>query len=130
MSADHEHLISKSWRIFEPDDCLQYLKYVFEKCISVGVFLESDPSQPVSWAFLSSFGYISGVHTLKEYRRNGYNSVVSLCLTEKILEANLMPLAAVDVQNTPIINLRDELGFVRTSATLHRIHKVQNAFTE
>ena len=96
----------------------------------MGLFLESDPSQPVSWAFLSSFGYISGVHTLKDYRRNGYNRVVSLCLTEKILQANLMPLAAVDVHNTPIINLRDELGFVRTSTTLHRIHKMQNAFTE
>ena len=72
LSVDHAYLVSKSWRIFEPDDCLQYLKNILKNYISVGVFLESDPSQPVSWAFLSNFGYISGSHTLKEYRRNGY----------------------------------------------------------
>ena len=123
MSADHAYLVSKSWRIFEPDDCLQYLKNILKNCISVGVFLESDPSQPVSWAFLSNFGYISGSHTVKDYRRNGYHRLVSLYLTEKILEAKLMPLAAVDVHNTPIINLADELGYLGTFATLHLIRK-------
>ena len=128
LSADHAYLVSKSWRIFEPDDCRQYLKNILKNCISVGVFLESDPSQPVSWAFLSSFGYISGSHTLEDYRRNGYNRLVSLHLTEKVLEAKLMPLAAMDVHNIPIINLRDELGYVGTSITLHLIRKSVKEF--
>ena len=115
--------MSKYWKLFEPDDCQQYLKYIFENFITVGVFLESDPSQPISWAFQSSFGYISGVHTLEEHRRKGYSRVAALCLVEKILNENMIPLAAKDAYNTAIINLGKEIGFIDPSIPLHLIHK-------
>ena len=89
----------------------------------MGVFLESDPSQPVSWAFLSNYGFISGAHTLEEHRRKGYSRVAILCLVEKILNANMIPLAAKDACNTAIINLGNEIGFTDPSITLHLIHK-------
>ena len=123
MSIDHAHLVSKFWKLFKPDDCLQYLKYVFENFISVGVFLESDPSQPVSWIFQSNFGFISGAHTLKEHRRKGYSRVAGLCLVEKILNANMIPLAAKDACNTAIFTLAKEIGFADPSIPLHLIHK-------
>ena len=116
--------MSKFWKYFKPEDCLQYVKRVLENGISAGVFLESDPSQPVSWAFLSNYGYMSGSHTLEEYRRKGYNRIAILRLMEKMLEANMMPLGSMDTHNTAIVNLiRGINGFVETPNTLHHIHK-------
>ena len=125
MSVDHAYLVSKFWKYFEPEDCREYVKHVLENAISVGVFLESDPSQPVSWAFLSNYGYISGSHTLEGYRRKGYNRMAILSLMEKMVEANMMPLGSMDVYNTSMVNLvRGIHGFVKTSSTLHHIHKI------
>ena len=127
LSMDHAYLVSKHWKLFEPDNCLQYLKYVFEKSISVGLFLKSDPSQPVSWTFLSSFGNISGVHTLKEHRMEGYSRVVTLCLMEKVLEANLMPFGAINVHNP--IDLSKGVGLVEAPDSVYHIHKVKSNCT-
>ena len=100
------------------------MRHVFENGVSVGVFLDSDPSQPVSWAFLSNYGYMSGSHTLEGYRRKGYNRMALLRLMEKMLEANMIPLASMDTHNTSIVNLiRGINGFVETSSSLHHIHK-------
>ena len=127
MSVDHAYLVSKFWKLFEPGDCLQYLKYTFEKSISVGLFLKSDPSQPVSWTFLSSFGFISGVHTLKEHRMEGYSRVVTLYLIEKVLEANMMPFGAINVHNP--IDLSKGVGLVETPDIIYHIHKVNSNHT-
>ena len=116
--------MSKFWKYFKPEDCLQYVKRILENGISAGVFLESDPSQPVSWAFLSNYGYMSGSHTLEGYRRKGYNRIAILRLIWKMLEANMMPLGSMDTHNTAIVNLiRGINGFVETPNTLHHIHK-------
>ena len=124
MSVNHAYLVSKFWKHFEPEDSLEHVKHVFENGISSGVFLESDPSQPVSWAFLTNFGCISGFHTLEEYRRKGYNKMAILSLMEKMVEANMMPLGSMDMHNTAMVNLvRGMHGVVETSSTLHHIHK-------
>ena len=85
LKVDHTYFINKFWKAFKPQDQLEFLKYVIENCISVGLFLDDDPSQPVSWAFLSNFVHITAVYTLKKHQRKGYSRVTMLCLMEQIL---------------------------------------------
>ena len=117
LKVDHAHFISQHWNFFKPQDRLQYLKYVFENCISVGTFLESDPSQPISWAFMSSFGSMNAAYTLKEHRRKGYGRITMLCLLEKVLKNGMIPLGGVDMQNTSAIKLCTGVGLVETFDT-------------
>ena len=112
LKVDHAYLINKFWDHFEPQDELEFLEYVIENCISVGLFLEDDPSQPISWAFLSNFGHINGVYTSEEHRRKGYGRVTMLCLMEQILKADMVPVLDIKVKNALSIKLCTELGFV------------------
>ena len=122
LKLDHAYFISEFWKYFKPEDRLQYLKYVIRNCISVGLFLEADPSQPVSWAFLSNFGYINGVYTLEEHRRKGYSRVTMLTLMKQVLEADMVPLVEIDIHNTPSLKLCTGLGFVETFDTTWEVH--------
>ena len=117
LKIDHADFISKYWNFFKPQDRLEYLKYVFENCISVGVFLESDPCQPISWAFMSNFGSINAVYTLKEHRRKGYSRITMLCLMEKILKDGMIPLCGVDTQNISAYKLFTKVGLVEAFDT-------------
>ena len=67
LKSDHAGFISKIWCKFKPEQRLEFLKNHLENSLSVGLFLKDEPSQPVSWAFLSNFGHITAVHTLKEH---------------------------------------------------------------
>ena len=102
------------WKLFEPQDCLQYLRYLIENCISAGLFLEADPSQPVSWALLSNHGHIMCLYTLEEHRRKDYARVTMLYLMRQMLEINIMPVAEVDIMNAPSAKLHSKLGFVES----------------
>ena len=83
-----------------------------EKSLSVALYLKSDPSKPVLWAFVSSFGHINAVYTVPEHGRKGYSRVTVLSLTKQILEANMTPLYGVYLNNIPSVNLCISLGFV------------------
>ena len=117
LKVDHAYFINKFWNLFKPKDQLEFLKYVIENCISVGLFLDDDPSQPVSWAFLSNFGHINGVYTLDEHQRKGYSRVTMLCLMDQIMKAGMVPVLEIKVSNTPSIKLCTGLGFVETFDT-------------
>ena len=117
LTVDHAYFISKYWNFFKPNDRLQYLKYVFENCISVGVFLKSDPCQPVSWIFMSNLGSMNAAFTLEEHRRKGYSRIAGLCLMEKILKDGMIPFCGVDMQNTSVIKLITEIGLVEAFDT-------------
>ena len=96
---------------------MQYFKYLIDNCFSVGLFLEVDSSQPVSWAVLSNFGHVVHVYTVEQHRRKGYSRVTMLCLMEQILEANMTPLVEIAENNTPSFKLNTGLGFVESFDT-------------
>ena len=117
LKVDHAGFISKIWSIFKPQQRLEFFKNLIENCFSVGLFLEADPSQPVSWAFLSNFGHIIAVHTVEEHRRKGYSRVTMLCLMKQILEADMIPVLHIAVHNTPSFKMCTGLGFVEAFET-------------
>ena len=88
------------------------LKYVIRKCSSVGVFLRSDPTHPVSWSLLSNYGHIMHVYTLEEHRGKGYARIVVLSLMQQMLKSGLTPALEIAVGNVPSIKLFTGLGFV------------------
>ena len=90
------------------------LKYVIKKCCSVGVFLRSDPTHPVSWSLLSNYGHIMHVYTLEEHRGKGYGRIVVLSLMQQILESGLTPALEIAVGNIPSTKLFTGLGFVES----------------
>ena len=112
LTSKHANFISEIWDLFKPQHRQEYVKNIIEKSISVGLFLETDPSQPVSWAFVSNFGHINGVHTMEKHRRKGYSRVTVLCLMKQMLEADMVPLFGVYSHNIPSIKLCTSLGFV------------------
>ena len=83
----------------------------------MGLFLEADQSQPISWAFLSNFGHINAVYIVEEHRRKGYSRVTMLHLMKQMLEANMIPVVGIDVENTPSMELCTGLGFVEAFDT-------------
>ena len=80
----------------------------------MGLFLEDDSSQPVSWAVLSNYGHIIHVYTVEQHRRKGYSRVTMLCLMRQILEANMTPMLEIEVNNIPSVKLNTALGFVES----------------
>ena len=104
--------MSEVWDLLKPQHSVEYFKYLIEKSFSVALYLKSDPSKPVSWAFVSSFGHINAVYTVEEHRRKGYSRVTVLRLTKQILEANMIPLYGAYLSNIPSVNLCNGVGFV------------------
>ena len=114
LKVDHAGCISELWKYFRPHNRLQYFKYLIDNCFSVGLFLEDDSSQPVSWAVLSNYGHIIHVYTVEQHRRKGYSRVTMLCLMQQILEANMTPMLEIEVNNIPSVKLNTALGFVES----------------
>ena len=112
LKVDHASFISGSYNYCELQDRVQYFTYLIENCISVGLFLEVDSSQPVSWAVLSNYGHIIHIHTVEQHRRKGYGRVTMLCLMEQILEAKMTPILEINIHNLPSVKLNTGLGFV------------------
>ena len=92
LKVDHANLISKSYNYCKLQDRVQYFKYLIENCITVGLFLETNSSQPVSWAVLSNYGHIINIYTVEEHRKKGYSRVTMLCLMQQMLEADMTPV--------------------------------------
>ena len=114
LKISHVDFISRFWTFFDSNDCLKYFKYLIENCISVGLFLDADSSQPVSWAVLSNYGHIIHLYTVEEHRRKGYGRVTILYLMRKMLEAGMTPVLEVVAHNTPSIKLNTGIGFVES----------------
>ena len=90
------------------------IKYVIKTCESVGVFLKSDPTHPVSWSLLSNFGHIMHVYTLVEHRGKGYGRITVVSLMQQILKAGLTPALDVVVGNVVATKLYKRLGFIES----------------
>lgn len=88
--------------------------YIIKNCASVGLFLKSNPTYPVSWCVLSNYGHIIHVYTLEEHRGKGYGKSVALNLTEQILKAGLIPALEIIVGNVASTKLFTGLGFVES----------------
>ena len=114
LQLEHADFISDFWIHGEPEARTEMLKYVIRKCNSVGVFLKSDPTHPVSWSLLSNYGHIMHVYTLEEHRGKGYGRIVVLNLMQQILESGLTPALEIVVGNVPSIKLFTGLGFVES----------------
>ena len=119
---DHATFINEAWNLLRPQHGIEYLKYLIEKSFSVALYLEDDPSRPVSWAFVSNFGQINAVYTVEEHRRKGYSRIMVLCLIKQMLEANMTPLYGVYLCNTPSFNLCTGLGFVEANDMAFEIY--------
>ena len=114
LKISHVDFISGFWTLFDSHICLQHLKYLIENTITVGLFLDGDSSQPVSWAVLSNHGHINHLYTLEEHRRKGYGRVTILYLMRQMLEAGMTPVLEVVAHNTPSIKLNTGIGFVES----------------
>lgn len=114
LKADQASFISGSYRYCELEDRVKYFKYLIENCFSVGLFLERDSSQPVSWAVLSNYGHIIHIHTVEQHRRKGYSRATMLCLMRQMLEANMTPVLEINIHNIPSVKLNTGLGFVES----------------
>ena len=114
LKVDHANFIYEFWKFFEPQVRLRYFQYLIDNSFSVGLFLEDNPSQPVSWAVLSNYGHIICVYTVEEHRRKGYSRATMLCLMQQILEADMTPILEIELHNIPSIKLNTGLGFVES----------------
>ena len=117
LKIDHASFISGIWDFLKLQHRPGFIENLIENCISVGLFLEADPSQPVSWAFLSNFGHINVVCTVEEHRRRGYSRVTMLYLMKQIMLAKLIPIVMIYFCNTPSVKLCTGLGFVEAFDT-------------
>lgn len=114
LKVSHASFISESYNYCKLQDRVQYFTYLIEHCFSVGLFLEADLSQPVSWALLSNYGHIIHIHTVKEHRRKGYSRMTMLCLMQQILEADMTPVLEINVHNAASVKLNTGLGFIES----------------
>ena len=117
LKSEHAGFVSNYWIYGEPEARTELLKYVIKNCGSVGLFLKSDPTHPVSWSLLSNYGHIMHVYTLEEQRRKGYGRITVLSLMQQMLEAGLTPALEIGVRNVPSVKLCTRLGFVESYNT-------------
>jgi len=89
------------------------VKYAIKTCGSVGIFLESDPTDPVSWSILSNYGHIVHGYTLEKHRRKGYCRIILLGLMQQVLVAGLTPAMEI-LEGNASVKLVTEVGFVES----------------
>ncbi|XP_065913918.1 glycine N-acyltransferase-like protein 3 isoform X2 [Dysidea avara] len=112
LKSDHAKVICGSWNYCELPDRIKYFEYLIKNCNSVGVFLKSDISKPVSWAVLANYGHIIHIHTVQEHRRKGYSRIVMLNLMKQMLEVGMTPILEISEKNTASVQLNTSLGLV------------------
>jgi len=88
------------------------MKYVIEKCGSVGVYLKNDPTCPVSWAMFSNLGQIMHVYTLPEHRGKGFAKTVVISIMKEMLEIGMSPTLEIVDGNVASTMMFTGLGFV------------------
>ena len=59
---------------------------------SVGIFLRSHPSYPVSWTMYSDYGHAVFLHTIPEYRKKGLSGIILSTLYSSLLDHHLIPV--------------------------------------
>ena len=113
LQPEHAAFISKFLNLGKLEAYTRLFKYFIKTCDSVGIFLKSDPTHPVSWALLSNFGHIMHVYTLMEHRGKGYGKITVVNLMQQMLEAGLTPALEVAVGNAAV-KLYTGLGFTES----------------
>ena len=114
LKPEHAGFISGFWIHGDPEICTKLFKYIIKTCITVGVFLKSDPTHPVSWSLLSNFGHLMHVYTLVEHRRKGYCRITVVSLMQQMLKAGLTPALEIVVGNVAAEKLYIGLGYVES----------------
>ena len=59
---------------------------------SIGIFLRSQPSNPVSWVTYSDYGHAGFMYTIPEYRGYGLGSIAMATLYSNLLDNHFVPL--------------------------------------
>jgi len=116
LQPEHAEFIGDFWvRVnSKPEACTELVRYSIKTCDSLGLFLESDPTHPVSWSILSNYSHLVHTYTLEEHRRKGYSRIVLLSLMRQVLEAGLTPALEIVVGNAAPVKLVTEIGFVES----------------
>lgn len=93
LTLDHVDYIADYWtdKYMDMPIIKKYLQNIITMFndLSVGIFLRSCPSYPVSWIIYGDFGYCVFMYTIPEYRRNGFSRLMFDKLFSSLLENNM-----------------------------------------
>ena len=95
LTVDHVDYITDHWTDKnKPIPIIQrYLQSIFTMYdFSIGIFLRSQPSYPVSWAIYSDYGHIVFLHTIPKYRKKGFSGILLPTLYSNLLDHQLIPV--------------------------------------
>ena len=96
LTLDHVDYITDHWTDKDKPIPIirRYLQNIFTTYdFSIGVFLRSHPTYPVSWAMYSDYGHAVFLYTIPEYRKKKVSSIVLSTLFSTLLDHHFIPVA-------------------------------------
>ncbi|KAI4469220.1 hypothetical protein MML48_2g00003608 [Holotrichia oblita] len=109
LNQSHVTLINSYWpHRYEGSEV--YLGTFIEMNTSYGIFLKSN-DKLVSWGLKDYMGQLRSLHTLPEYQRRGYCTLITKILSKEIAEEGYHPIATVVTGNTASETMLEKLGF-------------------
>ena len=92
---DHVDYVTDYWtdKIKDTPTIKKYLQYIWTMhSFSIGIFLRSNPNNPVSWVCYSDYGHSVFLYTIPEHRGCGLGGNTLASLYIKLMENGIYPL--------------------------------------
>lgn len=117
LNQSHLTLVNNHWpHRYEGSE--GYLGALLELNNCYGIFLKSN-DELVCWIMKNIMGQLATLHTLPEYRRRGYATILTKMLSKEIAEEGCHPLANVVVGNVASETSFKKLGFRRADICIY-----------
>ena len=116
LECKHAELVASKWPHLLSENKVGWITELIKEFLSVAVFHEEDPSQPVAWVLQYGHFGMGNLFTMETHRRRGLGVAVIAALSREMLaECPDIPVQCLIVMgNTASVNLFEKLGFVHS----------------
>jgi 8-oxo-dGTP diphosphatase len=107
-TEDSPYIIRQS--IYKDMLSIEYLNERIERSVSAGIY---ESGKLVAWALTHDDSSLGSMHVLKDYRRKGYASEITISLVKQCRAIGKIPFLQCEDKNVAAQRLVESLGFVK-----------------
>ncbi|XP_077998214.1 glycine N-acyltransferase-like [Glandiceps talaboti] len=109
LKREHDSILLSKWHYPLPPPAVEDYAKTIEYLPNLAIYNER--GEVVSWAVVKAFGDIGHTHTVPEYRKQGFASMITANLAKRRIEDGNLPYVAVRNYYEVSIKAHEKLGF-------------------
>ncbi|XP_077998219.1 glycine N-acyltransferase-like [Glandiceps talaboti] len=111
LKRKHGSLLLSKWPYAHPPPAVENYVKAIENLPNLAIYNEKE--EVVSWAVVKAFGDIGHTHTLPEYRKRGFASMITANLAKSRIEDGNIPYVVVRNDFEVSVKAHEKLGFAK-----------------